>query len=129
MGGGKKQNPLLAKYEAMWEARYQQRVDMHNEVDRIALMLTVHEVLKVGPGRAAKVILAYQANRLKIAQAIQKEVKESRTKENKVGEILITRRDITKALRDIFGPDNWLKFRRLFPFTEEFWDWDFGDKK
>ena len=48
----KKKNPVLAKHEAMLEARYRRKLDVALQMGLDAGMIAANEVLKLGPGRA-----------------------------------------------------------------------------
>lgn len=55
----KKQNPLLAKYEAALEARYQRRLKIGMQIGLDAAMIAANEVLGLGAGRAERFVAEY----------------------------------------------------------------------
>lgn len=121
MAGGNKQNAMLAKLEAKAEAKvnakYSQMLNIHSEIDLIAHMLVAHEDLGVGPGRAEKVLNGFLESKLDVAQAIVTECDE-----DEQGEFCKTQRDLAKALKDIFGPTLWEKYKVMFPMLKTYWD-------
>lgn len=56
---GKKQNPLLAQFEAKLEARYQAKLSVALQMGLDTAMIAAHEVLGLGPGRAEKFRVKY----------------------------------------------------------------------
>ena len=97
----KKQNPLLAAFEAKLETNYKQRLEINSEFDMIAFLKTVNEELHVGPGRASRVFNAFMANKLEIAEMIHEDYGDKDTGDK---EILHTKASYAKLLRRIFSP-------------------------
>jgi hypothetical protein len=116
----KKQNPLLAAFEAKLEANYKQRLEINNEMDLIAFMKTVHEELGVGKGRALKVFNAYRANKREIAEKIREDYGPDKDTGDK--QILHTKSSYAKLLKRIFGPESWQKVKTWFPLLFEYWE-------
>lgn len=116
-----KQNPLLARYEAQAEARardrYNKMLDIHSEIDLIAHLLSVHEDLGVGPGRAERVLNGFLESKLEVAEAISKECDE-----DEQGEFCKTQRDLAATLKSILGPAKWEKYKYMFPMLQSYWD-------
>lgn len=54
-----KKNPLLAKYEAVFEERYQKMILMAMQMGLDAGMIAANEVFEMGAGRAEKFRTAY----------------------------------------------------------------------
>ena len=116
----KKQNPMLAAFEARLEANYKQRLEINSEMDAIAFMKTVHEELGVGPGRALKVFNAFMANKLEIAETIHEDY--GPDKETGDKQILHTKSSYAKLLKRIFGPESWQKVKIWFLLVYEYWE-------
>lgn len=117
---GKKQNPFLAKLEAQAAAKQSVKTEAHVEIDTMAMLLAVNDELQVGAGRAGKVINGFLAYKMEIAEAIMKELDEDQSKKK---EIIVVRRDLAARLKEILGQENWEKYKTLFPFLKEFWEW------
>lgn len=120
-----KSNHLLAALEAKLEAKYQGQKERHLELDRIAFMKTVHEELKVGPGRAYHVFNAFMANRVKIAEEINEDWGDKDTGDK---QILHTKAALAKYLKRVFGREAWEKVKIWFPLTMEYWGGDTDGK-
>lgn len=117
----KKQNALLAKYEAKAKAEarieYEIKLDLHTEIDLIALLLAVHEDLGVGPGRAERIFNGFLESKMEVADAIVKE-----STEDEQGEFCKTQRDLAKALKEIFGETKWKQYQHWFPMLKAYWN-------
>ena len=66
----------------------------------------------------------YKAERaeykMEIAEAIVKELDEDQSKKK---ELIVIRRDLAVRLKEILGQENWEKYKTLFPFVREYWEW------
>ena len=108
-----KNNPLLAKYEAMLEAKYRTKLEINSEIDQIALMLTIDDNLQVEPGQAAKLLNDFMANRIEVAEAILEDSKADK-------ELLHTKRSLAVRLKGILD-EHWEKWRGMFVLVKEYW--------
>ena len=102
---------------AALEAKYQGRLECQHEMDLIAHMISCHEDLGVGPGRAEKCLTGFLESKLDVANAIVNE-----SEEDEDDEFLITQRDLAKLLKSIFGAAGWERHKTKFPMLKEFWD-------
>ena len=116
----KPQNAFLAKLQAQAAAKQAVKTEAHVEIDTIAMLLSVHDICGVGAGRASKVVDSFLAYKKEIAEAIVKELDEDKSK---VKEIIIVRRNLAKQLKEILGQEGWEKYKTLFPFLRDFWEW------
>ena len=115
----KKQNPMLAAFEAKLEKNYKERLEINSEFDMIALMKTVHDELGVGPGRAAKILNAFLANKVEIAETIHEDYGD---KDSGDKEILHTKKQYAQFLKSIFKPEDWDDVKYWFPLLREYWE-------
>ena len=120
----KKQNAFLAKLQAQAAAKEAAKTSAHVELDTIALLLSAHDELQVGPGRASGLVNSFLAYKMEIAEAIIKELDEDKSKKK---EIIILRRDLAARLKEILGREGWDKYKMHFPFLREYWDWGKDD--
>lgn len=111
----KKQNPLLAAYEAKFEAEFQQRLSIHSEIDLISDLIAANNELKVGAGRAGFFLAEKIDVKMQIAEEIIREDDP---------ELLYTKHNLAKRLKQILGKDNWMKYRHFFPLLREYWEWE-----
>jgi hypothetical protein len=114
----KKQNAFLAKLQAEAQKREAAKTEAHVEIDTMAMLLMVHDRLKVGPGRADGCINDFLAWKLEIAEAITQELAEDLSKHK---ELVIVKRDLAKRIKEILGPEGWEKWKTLFPFLRDYW--------
>lgn len=115
-----KKNAFLTKLQAQAEAKESVKTQAHVEIDTMALLLAVNEELEVGPGRAGYVLAAFLAAKMEIARSITDELDEIQVGKK---EIVKTRRDLAKRLKEILGRENWEQYKSLFPFLREHWEW------
>lgn len=115
---GNKPNPFLEKLQAQADLKAIARSERMAEIDTIALLLAVNSRLKVGPGRADDVLNDFLAWKTEIAEEITKELEEDLSKKK---EIIVTRRDLAKRVKEILWPEAWERRKTLFPFLREYW--------
>lgn len=118
MHNGQK-NHFLATLQAQAAARQAVKTEAHVEIDTMAMLLAVNDELQVGAGRAGKVVNAFLAYKMEIAEAIIKELDEDQSKKK---ELIVIRRDLAARLKEILGHENWEKYKTLFPFVREYWE-------
>lgn len=115
----KPKNAFLAKLQAQAQAKEALVTEANKELDIMALLLSAHDVLQVGPGRADKLLNDFLAYKLEIAEDVYKELDEDKSKKK---ELVIIKRNLAYRLREILGPEAWEVRKTLFPFLREFWD-------
>lgn len=103
----------MAKFEAKLETEHRMRLAMQTEIDLMATMIAANNELHVGAGRAG----FFLAEVLDVKMQIAKEI---------VGEddpeLLYTKHQLATRLKEIFGKENWPKYRELFPLLKDYWD-------
>ena len=114
----KKQNAFLAKLQAQAAAKEAVKTEAHVEIDTMAMLLSAHDRLQVGPGRADGLVNAFLAWKLEIAEAITQELAEDLSKHK---ELVVVKRDLAKRIKEILGPGGWEKWKTLFPMLREYW--------
>lgn len=109
----KKQNPLLAQFEAKLEAQHKQRLAIQTEIDLMATIIAANNELKVGQGRAG----FFLAEVLDVKMQIAKEI---------IGEddpeLLYTKHQLATRLKQIFSKEDWERYKVLFPLLREYWE-------
>ena len=116
----KKQNPLLAKFEAQLKAEYRQKLEINSEFDYIAFMKTIHEELNVGPGRAGRLFNAFLENKMQLAETIDQDYGPDKHTGDK--QLLHTKSTYAKLMRRIFSAEDWKQVRVMFQFLKDFWE-------
>lgn len=116
-----KKNPLLEKLrleaEAKARAEYATKLAIHEEIDLIAFLRSVHLDLQVGPGRARKVLNGFLESKMDIAAAIVQE-----TSEDQQGDFWETQRNLAVEIKSILGDELWNECKSLFPMLSFYWD-------
>ncbi len=110
-----KQNAYLAKLEAKQEAKYHKMLDLHDEIDYMAMMLMLNEELSVGAGRADNLFKAFLARKMEIAEMVVADSQGDK-------EILHTKSQLAKRMRKIFGPESWTDRKHWFTMLREYWE-------
>lgn len=110
----RKPNAYLAKYEAKQEAKYHKMLDIHDEIDYMAMMLMLNDELHVGPGRADQMFNAFLANKMEIADMVVEDSKGDTS-------IIHTKSQLAKRMAGIFGREHWPKRQHWFTMLREFW--------
>lgn len=119
----KPQNAFLAKRDAQLLAYHEKQRQALSEIDLIAHLISAHNELKVGPGRAGFLLAEYLDVKMQIAEMLLADVGDSHKKGgNGDPEFLHTKRDLAITLKRILGEENWMKYRELFPICCDYWD-------
>ena len=119
----KKPNPILAAYGAKKEAEFMERLGRNTEMDLIALLISANRELQVGPGRAGDLLAEFLDVKMQLAEQLLADVGDGDKRDgNGDPEFLHTKRDWATALQKILGPENWQKYRELFPVCREYWE-------
>ena len=114
-----KRNAFLDKLQAQSDAKAALKTSAHVEIDTMAFLLSAHEVLQVGPGRAPKLIDAFLSKKIEISQAMIDELRETTVGKK---EIVVLRRDLAARMKDFLGPEGWAKYKTMFPFLRDYWE-------
>lgn len=116
----RKQNPLLASFEAQLKSEYKQKLEINSEFDYIAFMKTIHEELQVGPGRAGRLFNAFLANKLELAEEIDKDYGPDKHTGDK--QLLHTKAKYAELMRSIFSKEDWEQARVMFQMLKDYWE-------
>lgn len=118
----KPKNAYLAKLQAQAETKARaveaMKTETHVEIDTIAMLLACRDVFEAGKGRSGKLVNAFLAYKMEIAEKIVTELRETQGQKD----IDVTRHHLTVDLKRILGPVNWEQYKTLFPFLRDFWE-------
>ena len=114
-----KKNAFLAKLEAEANAKAAVKTSAHVEIDTMAFLLSAHDVLQVGPGRASKLVDDFLSKKIEISTAMLDELRGIEVGKK---EIVVLRRDLAARMKEILGPEGWVKYRTMFPFLRDYWE-------
>ncbi len=104
-------NPFLDKFQRKLEAEYLGRLERLKEFSLASSLIAANDTLQVGPGRAKKFLDAQLAMLSEIAEMVVEDE----------DEMLHTKSQMARRLKEILGEESWSECCVLFPFLKEFW--------
>ena len=108
----KKQNPLLAQFEAMKEAQFKERTAIHTEINLLSLVISAddEEIVDVGG-----LLERFIATKMKMAEQI--------VDDSKVDPSLVyTKADVARRVKSVLSKEDWERYRELFPLLKDYWE-------
>ena len=116
MAGGNKPNALLKQYEDQAERRarirYQTMLDIENEIGLIAYIISCDDEFDLTHDQAGSILQDFFKTKQDVAAAIVADDDP---------QLIHTKSDIARRLKDTLGPDNWKRYRCMFPLLKEYW--------
>ena len=125
----KKQNPLLAafeaklrqefaqelaRFEAEKEVEFAQRLSKNTEINMIAMLFAGNDLGFLGRARSGLLLERQVEVKMKIADDLLNDVKDD-------PELTYTKADLARRLVQILGPSEWARCQNLFPLLREYW--------
>jgi hypothetical protein len=110
----KKKNPFLEAYEAKLEAQYRGRLASNTEINMISMLIAGSDLGFIGPKRADLLLARLVEVKMKLAEDLVKDAEIDK-------ELTYTRADLARRLKQILGPDGWIRCRELFPLLRDYW--------
>ena len=95
---GKKQNPVLAAYEAKLEAQYRRKLSVTMQMCFDVAVITANDVFKMGAGRAKQFEQKYSENYAKICAMLLEDESDP--------DLVYSREKIDERLKMIVGEEN-----------------------
>ena len=108
-----KQNPILAAFEAKKEAEFCRRLGVNTEINLIATLISGSNLGILGEKRSCDILPEILDVKMQIAEEIVSEDDP---------ELLYTKHNLAKRLKQILGKEGWVKYRELFPLLREYWE-------
>lgn len=105
-----KQNPMLAKIEAKYNALLHRKMDTLMQMGQDAAMIAAHDVLQLGPGRAQDFCVAYIDAMNSMARMVAEDSKDDK-------EFVYAKAKIDEQIRAIVGPENFKPWEERFGTT------------
>lgn len=102
-----KQNPLLAKYESMLEAKYQARLQVSMQIGLDAGMIAANDVLGMGAGRAEDFQKVYVETVREILNMAVNDAKDD-------PEFVWTKTKVDDRIRKIVGEDKFVPWEERY---------------
>lgn len=110
----KKQNPILAAFEAKKEAEFSQRLGKNTEINLIAMLIAGNDLGFLGEIRAGLLLEAQLETKMRLADALLTDAEDDK-------ELAYTKADWARRLIQILGADNWPRYQHLFPLLRDYW--------
>lgn len=111
----KKQNPILAAFEAKKEAEFSNRLATNTEINLIAMLIAGNNLGIIGEKRGHPMLAEQMDVKMQIAEAILEDSKADKTLE-------YTKADLAGRVRQILGLEGWEKCKYLFPLLGDYWE-------
>ena len=105
----KKQNPLLAAYEAKLEAQYDARIRVQRAFMMAAFMMSANETLGMGKGRAENFQNTGIAHLKEIAKAVLEDSEADK-------DVVWSKAKVEQRLRQILGDELYEQYKHLYEF-------------
>lgn len=108
----KKQNPILARFEAMKEAQFKARMAIHTEINLLGLIIAAddEELADVG-----SLLMRFIQVKMKLAEDI---VEDSRADPS----LVYTKADVARRVKSVLSREDWERYRELFPLLKDYWE-------
>lgn len=110
----KKQNPILAQFEAKKEREFQGRLACNTEMNLIAMLIAGNNLGFLGEKRSDLLLAEVIEVKTEIADNLLTDAKDDKT-------LAYTKADLARRVKQILGADGWNRCRELFPLLKEYW--------
>lgn len=110
----KKQNPILAAFEAKKEAEFKQRLARNTEINMMAMLLAGSDLGFLGEKRAGALLDSQIEMKMKLARDLVADSESDPT-------LTYTKADLFRSLHQILGPAEWVRCQKLFPLLHDYW--------
>lgn len=115
----KKQNPVLAAFEAKKEAEFRGRLACNSEINMIAALIAGNDLGFLSEKRADLLLARMVEVKMLICDEMLDDSKADKTLE-------YTKHDIATRLKQILGEDGWQRCQKMFPLLRDYWEEDDG---
>ena len=116
----KKQNPILAAFEAMKEAEFKQRRAIHEEINMLSLIIAADDEKESfeesGEMDVGKLLFRYIEVKMQMSNDIVADAKADPS-------LVYTKADIARRVKSILGKEDWERYKSLFPLLQDYWEW------
>lgn len=111
----KKQNPVLAAFEAKKEAEFKGRLACNTELNMMATLIAGNDLGFVSTGRADLLLERLVEVKMQLAADLIADAKDDKDLEH-------TKATLARRMRQILGPDAWRRCQGLFPMLRDYWE-------
>lgn len=110
----KKQNPILAAFEAKKEAEFSERLARNTEINMIAMLIAGNDLGFLGTARAGLLLEEQIEVKMRIADELLRDAEDDPS-------LVYTKYDLASRLKAILGPAEWVRCQKLFPLLRDYW--------
>lgn len=110
----KKQNPVLAAFEAKKEAEFHGRLACNTEVNMMATLIAGNDLGFIGEKRADLLLERLIEVKMGIAADLLSDAKDDKDLEH-------TKASLARRVKQILGRDGWERCKQLFPLLRDYW--------
>jgi hypothetical protein len=112
-----KRNPVLDAFERKKEQEFAMRRKAHEEIRILALIIAADDNLDADEDQIGKLLDGYLKTKEILARDMLEDIKADK-------EMVYTRFDLARRVKQSLGKNNWMKYRELLPLLEEFREWE-----
>lgn len=112
-----KRNPILDAFERKKEQEFAERRKAHEEIRILSLIMAADDALCVDEAQIGKLLQVYLDTKETLAKEMLEDIKADK-------EMVYTRYDLARRVKQTLGRDNWEKYCTLLPMLKEFWEWE-----
>ena len=111
----KKQNPLLAAFEAKKEAEFMGRLACNTEINLIAMLIAGNDLGFLAEKRADLLLAEVIETKIQIADQLVADAADDAS-------MAYTKAVLARRVKQILGPDGWNRCKQLFPLLIDYWE-------
>lgn len=113
-----KKNPILDAFEKKKEQEFAFRRRANEEISIIAMIIAADDSLEPeDPQMIGLMLDDYFSTKEILARDMLEDIKSDK-------EMVYTRCDLARRLKQTMGRDLWMKYRERFPLLREYWEWE-----
>lgn len=110
----KKQNPILAAFEAKKEAEFSERLARNTEINMIAMLIAGNDLGFLSTARADLLLEEQIEVKMRIADELLRDAEDDPS-------LVYTKYDLASRVKSILGPEGWARCQKLFPLLRDYW--------
>lgn len=112
-----KPNPILAQFEAKKEAEFTGRLACNTEINMMSALIAGNDLGFIAEKRADLLLARMVEVKMELATDLVADAKADKS-------LTYTKADLARRLKQILGPDGWIRCRELFPLLRDYWEVD-----
>lgn len=111
----KKQNPILAAFEAKKEEEFRGRLACNSEINMMATLIAGNDLGFIADKRADLLLVRMVEVKMELADDLLSDAKDDK-------ELTYTKAALARRVKQILGPDGWNRCKQLFPLLRDYWE-------